>query len=156
RLLISLFQHPFSAQPDNRKMFHLPAPEFWLHPESMPLHCCLPAQQETHKEVMFSSSSPQTRSLRVSSSSSTSLSALMMISCSILTFILIVIGSLGAATSIRGVQAASIKDDVNAASKIFIVFPHTLFLADSHFPADVRSAPTMPGDYRQSVNCATA
>ncbi|MGQ7115777.1 hypothetical protein ACUOFC_63520, partial [Escherichia sp. TWPC-MK] len=39
------------------------------------------------------------------------------------------------ATSIRGVQAASIKDDVNAASKIFIVFPHTLFLADSHFQA---------------------
>ena len=49
----------------------------------------------------------------------------------------------GAATSMRGVQPTSIKDDVNAASKIFIVFPHTLFLADSHFPADARSAPTM-------------
>src|SRR5699024_12814787 len=129
-------------------MFHLPAPEFWLHPESMPLHCCLPAQQETHKEVMFSSSSPQKRSLRVSSSSSTSFSALMMISCSILTFILIVIGSLGAATTMRGVQPTSIKDYVNAARKIFIVIPHTLFLADSHFTADVRSTTTIHKTYR--------
>lgn len=71
----------------------------------------------------------------------------MMILCLILTFILIVIGFLGAATLMRGVQPTSIKDDVNAASKIFIVFFYTFFFADSYFLADVRFALTMLGDY---------
>src|SRR5690606_41721865 len=52
---------------------------------------------------------PQNRSLRDFSRASTSLSTLIWISCSILTFILMVIGSFGAATSMREIGRAHVE-----------------------------------------------
>src|SRR5690606_41293792 len=78
------------------------------------------------------------------------------ISCSIFTFMLMVIGSLGAATSMRGVQpdSSATTATVSTPALFFIVVPHFPCLSNRGEGVSPHVAQTMFADCPQSAGCA--